>query len=58
LEEGKFCDVEYHRNSAILADYKIEDDYLKIPSKRQKSMKEEISEDRSILHPKKQMLDP
>ena len=44
--------------ATLLADFEIDDDYLKAPTKKQKSMVEEISEDKSILHPKKKMLDP
>lgn len=59
LGQNKFCDSQVYSN--VIADFQIEEDYLKEPNrsiKKQKSMIEEISEDKSILHPKKQMMDP
>lgn len=57
LNEGQLHDAP-GVVATLLADFEIDDDYLKAPTKKQKSMVEEISEDKSILHPKKKMLDP
>jgi hypothetical protein len=57
LSEGQLHDAA-GVVATLFADFEIDDDYLKAPTKKQKSMVEEISEDKSILHPKKKMLDP